>query len=213
MGVSAVMITGLTAPMLIPSRVPRFTMLLTLLLFAHLMTRHVTPSVMASHRPAVASHASHVRHERHLQHLHWLHVRHAMKLQHPSFRATSPSQPPPAYVSARYSGRLSCSGMEALWRSAGGSPSAAFVAASIAMAESGGNEYATGPDGERGYWQIHPDHGALSTYDPFGNARAAIIISDDGRDWSAWTTYTSGAYLGRCLPVYGACGVNWRNGQ
>jgi hypothetical protein len=31
-----------------------------------------------------------------------------------------------------------------------------------------------------------------------GNAKAAIAISDDGRDWDPWTTYTSGAYAGRC---------------
>ena len=97
-----------------------------------------------------------------------------------------------------YSGTLSCYGLERLWNSAGGNPGSAFLAAEIAEAESGGNQYATGPAGERGYWQIHPDHGYLSTYNAYGNARAAIIISDNGRDWSAWTTYTSGAYIGRC---------------
>lgn len=74
----------------------------------------------------------------------------------------------------------------------------AFLAAEIAEAESSGEQYATGPAGERGYWQIHPDHGALSTYDAYGNARAAVLISDYGRNWSPWTTYTSGAYAGRC---------------
>lgn len=97
------------------------------------------------------------------------------------------------------SGSLGCSGLESLWTAAGGNPGSAFVAAEIAMAESGGQQYATGPAGERGYWQINPDHGSLSTYDAFGNARAAIIISGDGSNWSAWTTYTSGAYIGRCL--------------
>jgi hypothetical protein len=28
--------------------------------------------------------------------------------------------------------------------------------------------------------------------------KAAVIISGDGTDWTPWTTYTSGAYLGRC---------------
>ena len=96
------------------------------------------------------------------------------------------------------SGTLSCSGLEALWASAGGSPAAAVTAASVAMAESGGNQFATGTVGERGYWQINPVNGALSTYDAYGNARAAVIMSADGTNWSAWTTYTSGAYLGRC---------------
>ena len=72
------------------------------------------------------------------------------------------------------------------------------TAASIAMAESGGNQFATGTVGERGYWQINPVNGSLSTYDPYGNARAAVIMSGNGSNWSPWTTYTSGAYAGRC---------------
>ena len=96
------------------------------------------------------------------------------------------------------SGTLSCAGLEDLWEDAGGSHGEAFTAAEIAMAESGGNQFATGTVGERGYWQINPDHGSLSTYDPMGNAKAAVIISDDGTNWTAWTTYTSGRYVGRC---------------
>jgi LysM repeat protein len=101
-------------------------------------------------------------------------------------------------TSAALSGTLSCPGLEELWEEAGGSHAQAVMAASIAMAESSGQQYATGPAGERGYWQINPDHGSLSTYDPLGNAKAAVIISDDGTNWTPWTTYTSGAYLGRC---------------
>jgi len=96
------------------------------------------------------------------------------------------------------SGTLSCGGLEELWEEAGGSASAAVTAASIAMAESGGNQYATGSVGERGYWQINPVNGALSTYDAYGNARAAVVMSSDGTNWSPWTTWTSGAYAGRC---------------
>lgn len=96
------------------------------------------------------------------------------------------------------SGTLSCSGLESLWIANGGSPSAAFIAAEIAKAESGGSQYATGAAGERGYWQIHPIHGSLSTYDPNGNAKAAIFLSNDGANWSAWTTYTGGLYRGQC---------------
>jgi Lysozyme like domain/LysM domain len=99
---------------------------------------------------------------------------------------------------SRLSGTLDCSGLESLWIANGGRTSEAFTAAEIAMAESGGNEFATGPVGERGYWQINLDHGSLSTYDPNGNARAAIIISDNGVNWTPWTTFTSGAYFGRC---------------
>jgi len=100
--------------------------------------------------------------------------------------------------SATLSGTLSCSGLERLWEQAGGNPGEAFMAAEIAMAESGGNQYAHSPTNDFGYWQINGVHGALATYDPYGNARAAVLISSDGTDWYPWTTYTSGAYHGRC---------------
>ena len=99
----------------------------------------------------------------------------------------------------RLSGNLSCSGLEALWETAGGSRGEAFMAAEIAMAESGGREYAHSATNDFGYWQINGGHGpALATYDPLGNARAAIAISSNGSNWRPWTTYTSGAYRGRC---------------
>ena len=101
-------------------------------------------------------------------------------------------------TSTALSGMLGCPELQELWEEAGGSGAQALMAASIAMAESSGQQYATGAAGERGYWQINPDHGSLSTYDPLGNAKAAVIISDDGTNWTPWTTYTSGAYLGRC---------------
>jgi LysM repeat protein len=100
--------------------------------------------------------------------------------------------------STSLSGTLSCSGLEQLWTDAGGSPSAAFMAAEIAMAESGGNQYALSPTDDYGYWQINASNGSLATFNPYGNARAAITLSDDGTNWSPWTTYTSGAYVGRC---------------
>ena len=99
-------------------------------------------------------------------------------------------------------GTLSCQGLESLWESAGGSPGAAFMAAEIARAESGGRQYATDDDGngsvDRGYWQINTVNGSLSTYDAAGNARSAVQLSDDGTNWSPWTTYNSGAYEGQC---------------
>jgi LysM repeat protein len=100
--------------------------------------------------------------------------------------------------STTLAGTLNCPGLEELWEEAGGSQGEAVMAASIAMAESSGEQFATGAAGERGYWQINPDHGSLSTYDPLGNAKAAVIISDDGTDWTPWTTFTSGAFEGRC---------------
>ncbi len=46
--------------------------------------------------------------------------------------------------------------------------------------------------------QINSVHGSLSTFDAYGNARSAVLISRDGTDWTPWTTYNSGAYAGRC---------------
>ena len=57
------------------------------------------------------------------------------------------------------SGTLGCSGLEALWEAAGGSHGEAFMAAEIAMAESGGRQYALSPTNDYGYWQINGSHG------------------------------------------------------
>jgi LysM repeat protein len=95
-------------------------------------------------------------------------------------------------------GRLSCTGLEQLWTAAGGAAGSAHMAAEIAMAESGGNQFAYSPTNDRGYWQINGSWGPLSTFDALGNAKAAVHISSDGHNWSPWTTYTSGAYYGRC---------------
>jgi hypothetical protein len=111
--------------------------------------------------------------------------------------ATGAAPPPGA------SGKtLDCSQLESLWEAGGGSPSEAFMAAEIARAESGGNQYATDNDGngttDEGYWQINTSHGSLATYSPLGNAEAAVEISDDGTDWSPWVTYQKGEYEGQC---------------
>ena len=97
------------------------------------------------------------------------------------------------------SGTLSCSGLEALWEAAGGSHAEAFMSAEIAMAESGGQQYALSPTNDYGYWQINGSHGsAEATFNPIGNAEAAIAISSNGTNWNPWTTYVTGAYRGRC---------------
>jgi Lysozyme like domain len=99
-------------------------------------------------------------------------------------------------------GTKDCAQLEALWEAAGGSPGAAFTAAEVAMAESGGSQYATDKDGngtvDRGYWQINSSHGSLSTYDVYGNARAAVLISSDGTNWTPWVTYDRGLENGQC---------------
>jgi LysM repeat protein len=119
----------------------------------------------------------------------------------PRSQTTPPAAPATSTAlttTSTLSGTLSCHGLEELWEEAGGSHAEAFMAAEIAMAESSGRQFATGGVGERGYWQINPNHGALSTYDPLGNAKAAIIISSNGTNWNPWTTFTSGAFHGRC---------------
>jgi Tfp pilus assembly protein FimV len=116
----------------------------------------------------------------------------------PRSQTGTPATPTALTTTSTLSGTLSCHGLEELWEEAGGSHAEAFMAAEIAMAESSGRQFATGGVGERGYWQINPNHGALSTYDPLGNAKAAVIISSNGTNWSPWTTFTSGAFHGRC---------------
>jgi LysM repeat protein len=102
-------------------------------------------------------------------------------------------------AASKLSGNLSCSGLEALWEAAGGSHAEAFMAAEIAMAESGGRQYALSPTNDYGYWQINGSHGAAeATFNPIGNAKAAIAISGNGTNWHPWTTYVTGAYSGRC---------------
>lgn len=104
---------------------------------------------------------------------------------------------------AAESGTLGCAQLEALWEEAGGSPAAAFTAAEVAMAESDGRENAANvnPDGstDEGYWQINNQaHPGQATDDPLGNAEAAVAISGDGTNWTAWVTYVHGAEIGQC---------------
>jgi len=88
--------------------------------------------------------------------------------------------------------------LETLWRRGGGPASAANMAAAIALAESGGRSTAShrNSDGsiDRGLWQINSTHGAMSTFNPLGNARAAVSISGGGRNWNPWTVFRTGAY-------------------
>ena len=68
----------------------------------------------------------------------------------------------------------------------------------IIQHESGGNPNAISPTDDFGLWQINGSHGSMATLNPAGNARSAVSISSDGRNWGPWTTYTSGAYRGKC---------------
>jgi hypothetical protein len=170
---------------------------------------------LAREAQAVAqAHAAHLAHEAHLAHrsqagsqaeaAHLAHLSHLAHLNHSAGHTSSSSSHASTVSEVAHSapvashGHYSCSALESLWESAGGSSSTAFMAAEIATAESGGNPNAVSPTDDFGLWQINGSHGSMATLDPVGNARAAISISNDGHSWGAWTTYTSGAYSGRC---------------
>lgn len=112
--------------------------------------------------------------------------------------------------------------LEWLFIHAGGGPLYAPTAAAIALAESGGCQYAlAGPldirpvqecvfrqtTGENsfGLWQInlnaHPQYElgnqGRNLFRALVNAEAAVAISRQGRSFGAWTTYTSGAWRSR----------------
>lgn len=82
------------------------------------------------------------------------------------------------------------------------------TAAAVAMAESAGNPGAinivanplpgNAPERSFGLWQIntlaHPQYDEGQLGDPTYNGQAAFAISSGGRNWTPWSTYTSGAY-------------------
>lgn len=105
-----------------------------------------------------------------------------------------------AQSSTNLSGTLGCSGLEQLWTQAGGNSANAQMAAAVAMAESSGQQGASSPAGDVGYWQINePIWGStLATSDPMGNAKAAVQISNNGTNWNPWVTYDNGAEHGYC---------------
>ncbi len=92
--------------------------------------------------------------------------------------------------------------LEQLWIQAGGDPGKAGLAAAIAQAESSGNQGATNHNTngstDYGYWQINSVHTqydqGLLTSDGLYNAKAAVQISNNGKDFTPWTTFNDGAY-------------------
>jgi hypothetical protein len=96
-------------------------------------------------------------------------------------------------------------------RGAGLSGESVAIAVAVALAESGGDANAHNalpPDNSYGLWQINmlgsmgPERrrqfGLTSNeqlYDPATNARAMFAISNGGKNWRPWTTFTRGTYL------------------
>jgi hypothetical protein len=97
-------------------------------------------------------------------------------------------------------------------KSAGFSGNGLVIAVAVALAESSGNANAHNPvppDNSYGLWQINMlgDMGparrkqfGLSSnselFNPNTNAKAAYAISNGGKNWRPWSTYTAGLYLG-----------------
>ncbi len=88
-----------------------------------------------------------------------------------------------------------------LWIVAGGSPSEANVAASVAMAESHGNNQAFNASdpygGSRCAWQIngvHPFDAHVLREDPYYCALAANYVRHK-QGWNAWSTHADKTYL------------------
>lgn len=105
---------------------------------------------------------------------------------------------------------ISDSAIATVARAQGLSPTNVAIAVAVALAESKGNTNAHNPiglDNSYGLWQINmlgdmgPDRrrklGLTSNeqlYDPVINAKAMAMISEGGKKWSDWTTYTRGTY-------------------
>ncbi|ANZ40868.1 lytic transglycosylase [Lentzea guizhouensis] len=95
-------------------------------------------------------------------------------------------------------------------RAAGFEGQGLTIAIAVALAESNGDTRAHNskpPDDSYGLWQINmlgamgPErrrqHGLDSNrdlFDPAVNAKVANAISNDGKSWTPWSTYTNGAY-------------------
>lgn len=114
-----------------------------------------------------------------------------------------PFIPQPVYVPPPGEYHIyNCHQLESLWIREGGNPDAAFIAAEIATAESGGRAWIVSPTDDWGLWQINASHNPSDPdiyLDPVVNVRTAIAISADGTNWTAWTTWVKGIYIGLCL--------------
>lgn len=107
------------------------------------------------------------------------------------------------------------------WLRAGGNINRVNQAVAAALGESRGNPNAVSPtnsDGTKdiGLWQINTVHGPqMATTDPLANARAAVHLSKNGTDWSAWcTSYDDGLCHGSMSsPHYKGAGLgNYQSG-
>lgn len=76
------------------------------------------------------------------------------------------------------------------------------TAVAVALAESGGRTDVVNRLGCVGLWQVyqsvhvkaHPTWTTAWLKNPRNNAQAAYVLSNGGRNWKPWETYTTGAY-------------------
>jgi len=84
-------------------------------------------------------------------------------------------------------------------------PTTLVTAIAVALAESSGYPRLTNtagnypPSRDRGLWQIndyyHPEVSDAAAYNPIRCAAAAFAISQQGQDWSQWSSYVAGSHL------------------
>lgn len=184
----------------------RSTVRLSAPAFAQVPAADKSYGLKAARISAAVAAAAHAFHVNHVNHLRLLAARAASARAAATAAAYAKAHParivhvPPVPVTApRVLANYSCSALEQLWTAEGGWAGAAFTAAEIARAESGGNPSAISPTSDYGLWQINSSNRPGSEMlNPFANAREAISLSGNGSNWSPWTTYTSGAYRGQC---------------
>lgn len=108
--------------------------------------------------------------------------------------------------------RLTDAQIAGVAKKAGFTGNALSMAVAIALAESSGyadNHNPIPPDDSYGLWQINmlgamgPERrkrfnlkSNTDLYNPDTNARVAYAMSNGGKNWGAWATYTGGKYLG-----------------
>lgn len=83
--------------------------------------------------------------------------------------------------------------LKKLWVAAGGPPNQANLMAAIALAESGGNQFAHNPSGASGYWQILGQMVPGNIYNPMVNAKNAVA-KYRAQGLGAWEAYTKGMH-------------------
>lgn len=123
------------------------------------------------------------------------------------------------------SGRYSYAQLEQLWINAGGPKDVAYIAAAIALAESGGdpssNNYTdnNGTQTSWGLWQISDgthNEPVPNIDDPTVNAQQAVAKYTARGNFSDWGTYDSGAYkqfLNGQVPPSGGSGGSGGGGN